>query len=312
MDLITLESDYRKKKNSYELLESELQTLEVEIQAIKGKSKKVNVDVKGNPLPCEIYLDGYLKDNLDYLHKLVSKNWDNIGFICGYEGDGKTNLAKTIALAFDHKLKLEHIVFNPEQFFKAVDNAPPGSAIIWDEADDLGQQWYKDLLQALKAKMKRIRSRNLHIILVTPTIFDLNKYFAIGRTRWLIHVYADGDQRGYFRFFNRERKKELYLKGAKDWNWNAAQPNFIGRFTRLPEAFPINDEEYQNKKDRATEEVGEKGKTKHQQVQEFKKNVIHRTKWVIKEEYGINLPQRVLAEIFQMTQQNIAVYLKED
>jgi len=42
------------------------------------------------------YIDGYLKSNLDLITKKVSKKWDGILYICGYEGDGKTTLILSI------------------------------------------------------------------------------------------------------------------------------------------------------------------------------------------------------------------------
>lgn len=272
---------------------------------------KLTTDVKGRALPCEIYMDGYLKSNCDTLHQQVENNWDNIGFIAGYEGDGKSSLAQTMGLYFDAGLTLERIVFTPQQFFDAVDNAPPGSAVIWDEADDLGEQWYKDILQALKSKMKRIRKQNLHILLVTPTVFDLNKYFVIARTKWLLHVYAKELQRGYFRFFNRERKKELYLKGYRDWNWNAATPNFIGRFTKLPEGFPIDQEAYEDKKEAATQELEIKGgKSKKHALISYRKECLQKLYWIQKEYYGKNMPQALYGEVFGITQAMISQELK--
>lgn len=273
---------------------------------------KLNKDVKGLPLRTEIYLDGYLKENLDTAHELVMKNWDNIGFISGYEGDGKSSLAQTIGLYLDATLNLDKIVFTPQQFFDAVDKADKSTVIIWDEADDLGEQWYKDILQALKSKMKRIRKRNLHIILVTPTIFDLNKYFVIARTRWLIHVYADGTERGFFRFFNREQKKKLYIHGNREWDMDAAKPNFFGRFTKLPEGFPIDQQAYENKKEEATKALGVTGrKSAPALLADYRKEVLLRLYWIHKEYYGKNLPQRLYGEAFGVDQSSISLDLKE-
>lgn len=221
---------------------------------------KVNEDVQGRPLPCELYFDGYLRKNMEFMGSLPAHDWDNIGLVVGYEGDGKSVFSHQMALGLDAEFCLDHIVFTPEEFEQAVDKAPKGSAIVWDEADDLASAWYDDMLKALKRKMKTIRDKNLHIILVTPTLFDLNKYFAISRTRWVAHIFAEGLTRGFFRFFARDRKKTLYLKGRSDWDMQAAKPNFYGRFTDYPEGFPIDVSAYKEKKHSATEGIIEAGR----------------------------------------------------
>jgi len=91
-----------------------------------------------------------------------------------------------------------------------------------------------------------IRKKQLFIIIVAPTFFDITKYIAIHRSRALIHVYSKGLERGFFTFYNRERKLELYIKGRRDHNMRVTKPNFIGSFTKW---FPLEDEDYQVKKD---------------------------------------------------------------
>lgn len=213
---------------------------------------KVEVDVDGKPLPCSLYIDGYLKQVLDDANRFQQKNWDVIGFYCGYEGDGKTTKAMQDCLYMDHNFNLSKIVFNAEQFNEVVDSCESGASILWDESDELGGSWQSEMLMAIKRKFKRIRKQRLFIALATPTIFDLNKYFVIHRTRFMIHIYTEGLERGKFRFFNREAKKNLFLKGKKEWNMGAAVPDFFGPFTDLPKGFPVSMEEYEAKKDAAT------------------------------------------------------------
>ncbi len=215
---------------------------------------KTSVDVDGKPMPCVLQLDGYHKEILDDANKLQNLDWDVIGFYIGYEGDGKTTKCMEDCLYMDYKFDLSKVVFNARQFDEVVDNCEDGASIQWDESDELGSNWMSEMLIAIKRKFKRIRKKRLYIGLVTPTVFDLNKYFVIHRTRFLIHIYAEGLKRGYFRFFNRDAKKKLYLKGKRDWDMNAAKPVFRGSFTKLPAGFPIDMDEYERKKDLAMAE----------------------------------------------------------
>lgn len=247
-----LEANIASKHREILPVVKEIEQLSTKLQMVRENSRKVVTDVKGNKLPCELYVDGYMYENLKIMHDLVERDWDNIGFYCGYEGDGKTVMAFLNALVLDSSFNLNKVVFTPEQFSVAVDDAPKGSVIVWDEADDLAAGWNNSIVLAVKQKLKRIRSHNLHIELVTPSLFDVNKYFVISRTRYLIHIYSHGVERGFFRFFNMEGKKDLYINGRREWNWNAAKPAFKGRFTKLPDGFPIDWKEYQAKKDEAT------------------------------------------------------------
>lgn len=211
-----------------------------------------------------IRMGRYITGVLDDLKDFVNNNWDGIGLITGYEGDGKTHFGLNCAYYLDPELTIDNVAFNAAQFEEIIDRAKPGTCVVWDEADEIvASNWASIMVQTLKRKFKRIRSHGLFIILITPTMFDLGKYFVIHRTRFLFDVYADPKRdsdgvfqpnRGRVRFFNREKKRELYIKGVKEWNMKAAMPNFIDSFTKLPSNFPIDmskDGAYESKKEEA-------------------------------------------------------------
>jgi hypothetical protein len=189
------------------------------------------------------------------MQKLSDLNWDTIGFVVGYEGDGKTTFAMTLCYYLDSNFSLDNVVFTPGEFELAVDTLPHGSAILWDEADDTTGNAMSSLMMSIKKKFKRIRSRNMKILLCTPTFHDINKYFAITRTRFLIHIHADGLERGYFRFFGRENKKKLYINGKKYMDMGAWKPDFNGRFVKIPKGFPIDLTDYEDKKQMAVDNI---------------------------------------------------------
>ena len=222
---------------------------------------KVNTDVNGNPLPCEIYLDGKMKQNFDFYNKKRNLNWDVVGAVVGLEGDGKTVMTLQYALYMDYKFNINHIVFTEEQFYEAVDDEqkfPDGSCLVWDEADAAAEHFASTIIRAMTKKFKRIRKRRLVIFLVTPTFFDMNRYFAVHRLRFLIEVYSNGLERGFFNYFNIVQKRLLYFEGKKYWNMGAANASSYGRFTDLPKGFPVDmskGSEYDKKKDEATKEI---------------------------------------------------------
>lgn len=196
----------------------------------------------------DLYLDGYLQKNLDVAKKKLKKDWDMIFIIDGPERSGKSNLAQQIGAYCDPTLNLDRIVFTPEQFEKAVLTAEPGQAIIWDEAitgADAGQT-VTNIWKVLKKMLVQMGQKNLVVFILIHSFFDLTKYLALWRTRALIHVYHDKFERGYFQFYNEERKKFLYIKGKKFYEYKLGRPNFIGRFKK---GYYVDEDEYRKKKE---------------------------------------------------------------
>lgn len=195
----------------------------------------------------ELYLDGYLKTNLDTAKKVIKKDWDMMFIIDGLEGAGKSVLAQHVAKYLDPSLTLDRIVFTPKEFRDAVLKAEKYQVIIYDECFlGLSSRQSMSLInKALIGLLAQIRQKNLFIVMVLPCFFELDRYAAIWRSRALLHVYCGKDfERGYFSFFNSQRKKDLYMKGKKFYEY-IVPPNFRGRFTK---GYCVDDEAYRQKK----------------------------------------------------------------
>ena len=176
----------------------------------------VDKSIFGTPLKAPIEIDRYLYTNLEELHKWIKNDWDNIGLNVGMEGAGKTETSFLIALALFGKLSLDQVFFNAEQFFEWADNAPKGSIGIWDEGDQLGGHWANEVLKSIKTRMKRMRDRNLTVLINTPTVEDLGKYFVIHRTRFLVYTFARAaDNRGWYHLYSYQQKHQLFLNIKK-------------------------------------------------------------------------------------------------
>lgn len=211
----------------------------------------------------KFYLGGYTQEVLRDLQEFPKHDWDNVIPVTGREGDGKTSFVKLASLLLDPNVSVSRWAYNAEQFEAIIDleDLPEGANVIWDESDELAQHWANTIVQAMTRKMKRIRKKRLTIWLITPTFFDMKKYFAIFRTRCLFDIYAEPKRdketgkfepnRGRLRFFSWEKKRELYIKGVKEWNMNAVLPNFIDSFGKVPTNYPISEAELEIKKDEA-------------------------------------------------------------
>lgn len=196
------------------------------------------------------YVDGYLLANLQLYQKLVKKDRDCPFILSGMEGEGKTTLGATICKTFDPSFNIDRCFFDGDSFLKALIDADENDqykAYMYDEAQEFTSRgamsaFNKKLIEVLS----KIRAKNLYICLCIPSFFELEKYASIHRTRFLIEVYSVKGDRGFFKFWNWERKKLLYLKGKKNYDYNTMKANFIGTFT--DSAFPFDKAEYNVRK----------------------------------------------------------------
>jgi len=240
----------------------------------------------GEQLDCELYLDGYLKEQyLDYVPHLVQSDYDAWFVVFGEEGSGKTVDGLTMAYYLDDNLSVENIVFTQEGFMDAVDNLPPQSVVVWDEADAAADHHASSQMQALKAKAKRIRKQNLIIILIQPTLLDYDKYFVLHRLRFGLQPYdfpwkeRPSEQRGYAKVYNRTRLRDLYhdAKRARG-DLSVGNPNGRVRFTDCTkrDGFPVPisaGSAYDEKKQRVTESLT--GDDEPVEIQSFGAEEIH-------------------------------------
>ncbi len=196
----------------------------------------------------EFYMDGYLKKNLEMAKRVIKQDWDMVFIVDGAEGSGKSVMAQQAAYCCDPTFNIDRIVFTPYSFRKAIISAKQYQAVVYDEAyTGLSSRATMSLInRTLVSMLAEIRQKNLFVFVVMPTFFDLDKYVALWRSRALIHIYTGANfQRGFFAFFNIDRKKVLYVGGKKFYSYSATKANFIGRFTNF---YVVNETEYRKKK----------------------------------------------------------------
>ena len=162
---------------------------------------------------------------------------------------------------------------SPEQFSNFVDThnedgTEPGQVVLWDEFVTGGLSTDMNAIQnALIKKFTMIRKKRMFIILVIPYIFMLRTYFAIARTKLLIHVWTENFiSRGNYAVYGYNTKHDLFFagtKGTKKWKYSV-QPDFNGYFLKdiAQPNFFINDVDYEKKKDEAIDNLTLDGKPK--------------------------------------------------
>lgn len=193
-----------------------------------------------------LYIDGFLKNNLDLIKDLYKKDWDMVIIVDGDEGSGKSVLAQQIAYYCDPTLIIDRICFTPETFKKAVLRATAGQSVVYDDSysgmSSRGAMLF--INQMLINLLTLMRQKKLFVFIVIPAFFELNKYAAIWRSIALINVRAPGFQRGYFYFYKKSKKKELYIKGKKTYSY-CVRPDFKGRFAK---GYVVDEADYRQKK----------------------------------------------------------------
>ena len=205
-----------------------------------------------------------LIDELDFLRECNAKNFDAWMIIDGGEGLGKSlGLAIPIACALDNSFNIDRLVFTQDQFNEAVDNAKPEQAIVWDEfiLGGLSTEAMTNQQSMLLKKSVTMRKKRLYIILVVSRFKLIREYFAVDRSRYLIRATTpDGISRGYFELYGYKSKKQRYqLEKNKfqKFTIKMGTPDFNGRFIQPPPNYFINEESYDEKKEKAIIQISE-------------------------------------------------------
>ncbi len=214
----------------------------------------VIVEVKGSDKVHKYYMDGGVKKNFDAIRKFVEKDWDMCWIYSGYEGAGKSTMCFQHAKYLDPNFTIDQVCFAPADFEKKITTPgllKRGSALVLDEGFVLNSRAsMTEVNRRFLSILAECRQKNLYLFIVVPNFFDLDKNIALWRSRGLFYIYHAQMVRGYFRFFNYERKKHLYMSGRRFYNYRKTSHNLIGRFTKY---FPMDEEDYKVRKLQAFE-----------------------------------------------------------
>jgi len=181
----------------------------------------------------KIYYDGYLLTAIEEIKAIQKHDGDVVGIIDGFVGSGKSTMSQQIAIAIDPNFTARNICMDAENLKEVILNAEKGSAIVFDEAlNGLNiRRTMSSINILLTSLLTEIRQRNLVILLCLPSLFDMDKSISIHRSLFLIHVFAKGRERGYFRFYGKKKKSLLFADTiARRTYQYKVRPSFWGRF----------------------------------------------------------------------------------
>jgi len=269
------------------------------------KNRSISYEVKDK----KVYLDGRLKTKLDLMLEYKKKNFDIPFLIDGAEGSGKSTLAMACAWYLSNgDFGPENIIEGEEDIIEKLDKAKKGSVLMIDEgflmfsSRDSMSKRQKSLVQILSV----IRQKNIILIIVCPSFFEMNKYIAVHRTKCLIHVYTKGFQRGRFLYFDQQKKRLLYELGKQKHNsYGVVQGSFYGRFSDFKPDFL---DDYLKTKEKSLMEALRKG---YESSQKGKEDDI-RVKAVLKMlESNPNMSKDEIGSYFGVTGRTIRGWVKE-
>lgn len=231
----------------------------------------------------DFYMDNYLHKQVEKVRAgLVKKDKDSVWIVDGSEGSGKSVFAMQLGAALDPTLSLDRICFTPEEFTRAIVIAEKGECVIFDEAFTglSSRSSLSEVNKLLVSLMMEMRQKNLIVIIVMPTFFLLDKYVALWRAKGLFHIYTSNGKRGRWRFYNKNKKKILYLTGKQTYNYSKPRSSFMGRFL---DKYMVDEEEYRKKKKGALF-----GKSRYTKAEKFihQRNILLT---IIYEEFGKTL-----------------------
>jgi len=183
-----------------------------------------------------MYLDGKLKQKLDFAIKEQANNDDCPIIVSGAEGTGKGAITGNI-LRYVSKDKYDpklHMIGSDylDGLIKLRDAEMYG-CLHYDEGNEyfLSTEIMKRESRDLHKIFSIIRQKCLFVVINMPSFFRSQSYFALDRTKFMIRVYKKQGKRGYFAYYGQKKKAKLYTFGKKNHNYNAVSPTFRGRFT---------------------------------------------------------------------------------
>ncbi len=185
-----------------------------------------------------IYYDGYLLKKLKSVKDMMNKEWDVGILIDGIEGVGKSTLSFLCGWYIsDASLTLFNICEGTADAVNKLEKLPDGSVLIIDEGSLMfsSKEVMRNEQRQLIKILNVIRQKRMCLIIVSPSFFELNKYIAVHRTRFLLHCYTDKKMtRGRFCYFGEREKHKLYQFGKKHFNsYSRPAANFYGRFNKF-------------------------------------------------------------------------------
>ncbi len=264
--------------------------------------------IKGKPFK----IPERLKQKLDNILLIRKKKWDYLIIVDGKERSGKSTLAQICAYYLTNgNFSINNMSLGSSDVLEKLEKLPDFSVLIMDEgsltlsAKDWATKGQRQLVKVLNV----IGQKSMVLIVVLPSFFDLNKYVAIDRSRFLLHVYTDEVMnRGRVAYFGEKRKRMLYILGKKTMNSYAAPQSDFN--TTFGEFEPLGKEYMELKRKSLMEALQtEEGGKIRRNNEALKENRV--AIWARMKENNPNLSKKELAAIMGVSMRTIDIWKAE-
>lgn len=197
------------------------------------------------------FVDSIVRAELEKVkERVLKKDRDYVAVYDGEEGVGKSVLAMQHAKVLDPSFNLDHVVFTADDFIKIIKDpkTKKGTAVVLDETFNAANSRASltEVNRAMIALATEMRQKNLFILLVLPSFFDLDRYFALWRSRALFHVYFTPEEDRHYIIFPKDAKKLLYLSGKKTYNYQYPKSPFPP--SKFFNQYVVDEDDYRAKK----------------------------------------------------------------
>ena len=181
------------------------------------------------------YVDDKLNDKIEIMCDIIEKSdGDAVIIADGGEGTGKSNILSIVCYIFSLKLNRrytsEDIYFDLDEMMKEIQSSKE-RIFHFDEAalGAMAGDW-QNQLQKKFIKMLMIARKRKHIIcMAIPQFWRLNRYFAVDRSKALIHTYLqNGRTHGKYSYYTMRGKEMLYDEVKRKRNSFAYRALFTG------------------------------------------------------------------------------------
>lgn len=199
----------------------------------------------------DLYVDPIILGELQKIRKRVlTKDRDYVAVYDGEEGVGKSVLAMQHAKILDPSFSLDDVVFNADQFIRRIKDpiTVKGKCILLDETFNSAssRSSLSEVNKSMISLATEMRQKNLFVLMVLPSFFDLDRYFALWRCRALFHVYFTPDEERHYITFDKDSKKLLYLTGKKTYSYTYPKAPFPP--AKFFNTYVVDEEAYRRKK----------------------------------------------------------------
>ena len=202
-------------------------------------------------LDLPFFMDSPLRAGLDLIKNTCQgKDEDWLGIVVGKERSGKSVFGMQLGwyLARPLPFTADNVVYTVKEFVEAIYKAPRGSSIIFDEAGRGGsssQRWTV-ISNILRNTLMETGQKNLKLLLITPSIFELTPYLKYERSKVLFLTYKVRTRKGFWAAWFGDNKNNLIYKASKARKFGVGvKQNLGGTF---PNYYTIPEEIYRKKK----------------------------------------------------------------